>query len=60
MCHDLFSSARKKDIECPIRIFPKCHKRAHVEVYVDAQKMLIILTCSRCDRPIAKVKVRPK
>lgn len=58
MCENLWLGAKNKDIDCPIRVTPKCHPRAHCEVFVDLKKYAIILTCSRCDRPISTVRVK--
>lgn len=58
MCGNLFADAGAKKMDCPIRLTAKCHPRAHVEVFVDARNRTIILCCSKCDRPIATVKVR--
>jgi len=57
MCNELFSDASRK-MDCPIRMYPKCHIRAHFDVYVDAKKREIILCCSKCDRPLPPIKVK--
>jgi hypothetical protein len=60
MCHNIFSLAAKKreSLDAPTKIYPKCHPRAHIDVFVDSVKMTIVLTCSKCDRMITTVKVR--
>lgn len=57
MCHNLFDGAKGK-LDCPIKVFPKCHKRAHVEVHVDAKRRRIILSCSHCEQPISTIEVK--
>lgn len=58
MCRILFELAGKKKIPCPIRIYPHCHPRAAIEVFVDVKHNSIILGCARCERTIAKIRVR--
>lgn len=57
MCRELFSSAAKK-LDCPIRMFPRCHPRSHLDVYVDARKRIVTLCCSKCDQIVATIKAK--
>lgn len=54
MCNDLFREASGK-MDCPIRMFPKCHPRAHIEVFIDVRHRSFILCCGQCDRPVTTV-----
>lgn len=56
MCRELFQLASGK-LECPIKVIPQCHPKAHVDVYIVVKDMEIILTCSQCDHPISHIKV---
>lgn len=62
MCHNVFDSAMKiaiaRRLDCPVRMFPRCHPKAHCEVFVNPRKREIVLTCSKCDRPITTIKAR--
>jgi len=60
-CRDLFNSAyvRRASLDAPVRIHPRCHPKAGVDVFVDTQNHSVILVCSRCDRTIACVKAAP-
>lgn len=51
MCHNIFELAAGK-MDCPIRLTPKCHPKAHVDVYVSARLRTIMVCCGHCDRPI--------
>lgn len=57
MCNELFSQAAAK-LDCPIRLYPMCHKNAHLDVFVNAKQRTIILCCSACDRPVATIKAK--
>lgn len=57
MCKNLFASAKSK-IDCPVRVYPKCHPKAHLDVFVDAKFHAIVLCCSTCDRPISIIHPR--
>lgn len=59
MCRDLFVFAASK-LRCPIKLWPKCHPKAHLDVYVDAAKREILLCCSQCDRPVRRIVPRFK
>lgn len=62
VCHELMHGASMKQeyLDCPIRVFPKCHKKAHVEVFVDGKRRKIMLCCSACDRPISLIELGKK
>lgn len=57
MCKNLFTSA-KSEMGFPVRVYPKCHPRAHLDVFVDAKYRTIMLCCSKCDRPISIIHPR--
>lgn len=54
-CKELIEIASKlqKILDCPKKLSPKCHPRAHVEVFVDGKKGIITLVCSKCDKTIS-------
>ncbi len=60
MCRNLIELAQKNELDCPIRITPSCHPRAHCEVYAKAKTWEIIICCSKCDRQLAKINVRAR
>jgi hypothetical protein len=47
----------KTGLKCPIRIFPLCHPKACVDVFVDGIQNTITLVCSQCDRSLAVIKI---
>lgn len=60
MCRNLFEmfeKAIKKNIDCPVEVVPKCHPRSHCEVFLDVKKLEMIIACSKCNKPISKIKV---
>jgi len=59
---DMFSEALGVQIGDYARLIPKCHRRhgiksekAHLDAYVDGKNKIVVLCCSVCDRPIAKI-----
>lgn len=46
-------------LHCPCRLFPTCHPRAAIDVHVDGIGGIIYLSCSKCDRLIETIKVKP-
>lgn len=44
-------------VTCPIKVTPHCHPRSFVDVHVDGLGGVIYLSCAKCDRLIAKIKV---
>lgn len=60
MCRDIFIMAERmrKSLDAPIKLYTRCHPRAHIEIFVDCKKRTIILCCSKCDRLITTVKVK--
>lgn len=62
MCNEIIQAAIeqqiKADIECPIRIKPKCHRKASINVFVDVSRKMITLSCSKCDQTITRIKIR--
>jgi hypothetical protein len=61
MCKKLFSKVRdycsKHKVHGPIEINPSCHKRAHVDVFLDAKAGTVIISCSVCERRIEEFKI---
>lgn len=59
-CRSLFEGATKhrKELDAPIRIFPRCHPKAYLEVFVDSKKGTVILCCSACDRLVETIKAK--
>ena len=61
-CKEIVDSAEKQQastkMDCPVRIFPKCHPKSRMDVFVDGKRKLITLVCGRCDRTVTTVKVR--
>lgn len=61
-CMEILQAAIKgqlvEGIDSPMRVTPKCHPRCHCEIHVDPRKRIIYLSCSRCDRPITKIKLK--
>lgn len=61
-CKELLENACKKqkkgNVDCPIHIFPLCHPRAQVEVFVDGKRREITLVCGKCDRTISKIQIK--
>ena len=47
----------RTQMKCPIRAFPYCHPEAGLDVFLDGQQRVIYLSCSACDRTIAKINV---
>ena len=45
-------------MDCPIKIHPKCHPRVHLDVFVDGDKKLVTLVCSKCDRTISTIRIK--
>lgn len=60
MCDNLFVgvSINKLSDHCPIKIFPSCHPKASLEVFVDRKRKEITLVCSKCDKTISVIKVK--
>lgn len=52
------SKQEKSKMDCPIKISPKCHPKAPLEVFVDGKKKVITIVCSRCERTVTTVRVR--
>ena len=59
-CDRIFSAAResRKNLDAPTRMVPKCHPRARLDVYVDSERDVIYLCCSRCDQIIDTVRTK--
>lgn len=61
-CKELFQGVLKAQqaskMDCPLKIFPKCHRKANFDVFVDAKKKLIVLVCGKCDRTVSTIKIR--
>lgn len=55
MCSNLFKAAKGK-LNCPIRIYPLCHPKAHFDVFVVGSRREIILSCSQCDQTFSTIK----
>lgn len=57
-CEKLFVNAveHRKHLDAPVKIYPGCHPKAHVEVYVDSTRGSVILCCSRCGDVLEEVK----
>lgn len=60
MCHHIFSAAgkKRKELDAPTRLQPRCHPKSKLDVYVDSKHHTITLCCSRCDQVVDRVKVR--
>jgi hypothetical protein len=58
MCKELFAYARLIDDKTPVRIHPKCHPKCHMDVFVDGPKQIVTLCCSKCDKPVAIIRVK--
>lgn len=60
-CRELLESAaghqHKTRLDCPIRIFPVCHPKAYVEVFVDGKQQIITLVCSACDTTMSVIRI---
>lgn len=58
-CKELFAIATKGQvsIDAPMKVRPRCHNRANVEVFVDGKKRKVMLVCSKCDQTIAVIRV---
>jgi uncharacterized Zn-finger protein len=52
------SRQRSSKMDCPIKIHPKCHPRVHLDVFVDGDKKLVTLVCSKCDRTISTIRIK--
>lgn len=61
-CKSLFNGASKnrKHLDAPVRIYPKCHPGAALDVYVDSVKGTIILCCAKCDRLVETIHPKRK
>lgn len=60
-CDKLFlaSELHRRDIlDAPVRIYPKCHPKAHINVFCDSERAVFVLCCSKCDRVIDEVKTK--
>ena len=61
-CREIMDGAVKQQAEskldCPIKLFPRCHHKAPIDIFVDGKKRTITLVCSKCDRTISQVHVR--
>lgn len=61
MCRELFNQVfrynRRNKISCPIRIFPHCHPKSYLEVFVDSKRKRITLVCGTCDRTISTINI---
>ena len=52
---DLFADASGKALKAPMRLFPRCHPKEKLDVYIDGKKKIVVLCCSKCDRPMVKI-----
>jgi len=61
-CIELLAGASrhqaKTRMKCPIRIFPLCHPKAGVDVFVDGKRRIITLVCEACDRTISQIVIK--
>ena len=61
-CKELFLNAAKQErrtkIRAPIRLFPRCHPNAFVDVFADHRSRTITLVCGACDRTMEVIHVR--
>lgn len=57
MCRNIFELASGMDKENWVRIFPFCHKKAGVDIYVSVKRREISLCCKKCDRPITTIRI---
>ena len=59
-CRNLFDPAgdKRKKLDCPSRVFPKCHPRAYLDVFCDSKNKTIILVCGQCDRTVSVIKAK--
>lgn len=59
-CQKLFEGAahHRKELDAPIRIYPRCHPKAPVDVFVDCVGGKVTIVCSKCDRTIEEIKVK--
>lgn len=59
-CKEIFEGAVRQQgaVDCPIRMFPKCHPRSHIEIHVDGKRRKIYFSCAKCDRPITTITIR--
>jgi hypothetical protein len=62
VCRELFDGAsrRRKELDAPTRVYPRCHPTAHMDVFVDSKNQTVILSCSACDRTISTIKTKWK
>lgn len=45
-------------MDCPVRVRPRCHNRAHIDVFVDGKRKIVTLVCSKCDRTISTIRLK--
>ena len=59
-CKAIFdiASMKRKDLDAPVRIYPICHPKCSVDVFVDSKHSKIILCCSVCDRVMDTVRTK--
>ena len=60
MCKKLFLAAKLKrlKLDAPTRIYPGCHPKAAIEVFVDSVQQTVILSCAKCDRTISTIHAK--
>lgn len=58
MCKELFAYARTISDDCPVKIMPSCHPKCHMDVFVDGRKNVVTLCCSKCDKPVAIIRIK--
>lgn len=49
---------RKTKMKCPVRIFPVCHPKSFVDVFVDSRQSRITLTCGACDQVLSTIHIK--
>lgn len=60
-CSDMFENVGVKQarcgMKCPLRVFPKCHPKAYIDVFVDSRRRIITLVCGACDQTLEVIRL---
>lgn len=61
-CKEIIDNAtrqqRKTRMKCPVRLYPKCHHKAPIDLFCDGRKRIIYLVCSKCDATLSQIIVK--
>ena len=60
LMRNVTDSQKQAQMQSPMKLFPACHPGNHIEVFVNGKNNIIYLSCSKCDRQIAKLRLKTR